>query len=46
MGRSHHYSVCQEALPSMTEDDIERQNEKMQLGQMRKQYIKEKVMKT
>ena len=42
MGSFYHYCACQEALPSLTEEDIERGNKKGELDQMRKQYIKEK----
>ena len=39
MGCFYHYCSCQEAL---TEEDIQRGNKKREVGQMRKQYIKEK----
>ena len=42
MGCFYHYCPCQEARPSLTEDDIERGNKKRGVDQMRKQYIKEK----
>ena len=38
----YHYCPCQEAQPSLTEEDIERGNKKREMVQMRKQYIKEK----
>ena len=42
MGGFYHYCPCQEARPSLTEEDIERGNKKREIDQMRKQYIKEK----
>ena len=42
MGCIYHYCPCQEAQPSLTEEDIERGNKKREMDQMRKQYIKEK----
>ena len=42
MGCFYHYCPCQEARPSLTEDDIERGNIKREMDQMGKQYIKEK----
>ena len=42
MGCFYHYCSCQEARPSLTEEDIERGNKKRETDQMRKQYIKEK----
>ena len=42
MGCFYHYCPCQEARPSLTEEDIERGNKKKEMDQMRKQYIKEK----
>ena len=42
MGCFYHYCPCQEARPSLTEEDIERGNEEREMDQMRKQYIKEK----
>ena len=42
MGCFYHYCPCQETRPSLTEEDIERGNEKREMDQMRKQYIKEK----
>ena len=39
----YHYCACQEARPSLTEEDIERGNKKRDLDQMRKQYIKKKI---
>ena len=41
MGLLYHYCPCQEARPSLTEEDIERGNKKREMNQMRKQYIKE-----
>ena len=42
MGYFYHYCPCQEARPSVTEDDIGRGNKKREMEQMRNQYIKEK----
>ena len=42
MGCFYHYCPCQEARPSLTEEDIERGNKNREMVQMRKQYIKEK----
>ena len=42
MGCFYLYCSCQEAQPSLTEEDIERGNKKREMDQMRKQYIKEK----
>ena len=42
MGCFYHYCACQEARPSLTEEDIERGNKKREMDQMRKQCIKEK----
>ena len=42
MGCFYHYCPCQEARPSLTEEDFERGNKKREIDQMRKQYIKEK----
>ena len=42
MGCFYHYCPCQQARPSLTEEDIERGNKKREMDQMRKQYIKEK----
>ena len=42
MGCFHHYCLCQEARPSLNEEDIERGSKKREMDQMRKQYIKEK----
>ncbi len=41
MGCFYHYFPCQEARPSLTEDDMERGKKKREMDQMRKQYIKE-----
>ena len=40
MGCFFHYCSCQEARPSLTENDIERGNKRRGMIQMRKQYIK------
>ena len=42
MGCFYHYCPCEEARPSLMEEDIERGNIKREINQMRKQYIKEK----
>ena len=42
MGCFYHYCPCQEARPSLTEEDIARGNKKREKDQMRKQYIKKK----
>ena len=42
MGCFYHYRPCQEARPSVTEEDFERGKKKQEMDQMRKQYIKEK----
>ena len=42
MGCFYHYCPCQEARPSLTEEDIERGKKNREMDQMRKQYIKEK----
>ena len=42
MGCFFHYCSCQEARPSLTQEDIERGNKKREMDQMRKQYIKKK----
>ena len=42
MGYFNHYCPCQEARPSVTEDDIDRGNKKREMEPMRNQYIKEK----
>ena len=43
MGCFYHYCPCQEARPSLTEEDIERGNKKTEMDQMRKQYIKKRI---
>ena len=42
MGCFYHYCPCQEARPSLTEEDIEFGHKKREMDQMRKQYIKER----
>ena len=42
MGCFYLYCSCQEARPSLTEEDIERGHRKKELDQIRKQYIKKK----
>ena len=39
IGCFYHYCPCQEAQPSLTEEDIERGNKKREMEQMRKKYI-------
>ena len=41
MGCFYRYCRCQEARPSLTEEDIKRVKKKREMDQMRKQYIKE-----
>ena len=41
MGCFYHYCPCQEARPSLTEDDIECGNKKREVDQLEKQYMKE-----
>ena len=45
MGCYYHFCSCQEARPSLTEQDIERGNNKRELDDMRREYIKEKGYK-
>ena len=42
MVRFYSYCPCQEARPALTEEDIQRVTEKMELDEMRKQYSAEK----
>ena len=42
MGCFYHYCPCQEALPSQTEEDIERGNRKRAMDQMRKKSTSKK----
>ena len=42
MGCFFHYCPCKKARPCLTEDYIERGNKKLEMDQMRKQYIKGK----
>ena len=42
MGCFYLHCPCQEARPSLTEEDIKRGNKERDMNQMRKQYIKEK----
>ena len=42
MGCFYRYCPCQEARPSLTEEDIERGNKKREMDQMRKENIQEK----
>ena len=41
----YHFCSCQEARPSLTEQDIERGNKKREMDDMRREYIKEKGYK-
>ena len=45
MGCYYHFSSCQEARPSLTEQYIERGNKKREMDDMRREYIKEKGYK-
>ena len=45
MGRYYHFCSCQEARPSLTEQDIERGNKKREMDEMRREYIQEKGYK-
>ena len=45
MGCYYHFCSCQEARPSLTEQDIEPGNKKRDMDDMRREYIKEKVYK-
>ena len=45
MGCYYHFCSCQEARPSLTEQDIERGNKKREMDDMRREYIKEKGYK-
>ena len=40
-----HFCSCQEARPSLTDQDIERGNKKRDMDDMRREYIKEKGYK-
>ena len=42
MGCYYHYCPCQEARPSLTDDDIERGVKKRQQDEMRRDYIQQK----
>ena len=42
MGCFYHYCSCQEARPSLTEEDFERGIKQREMDQMRNQYIKKK----
>ena len=42
MSYFYQYCPCQEARPSLTEEDIERGNKKREMDQMREQYMKKK----
>ena len=45
MGCYYHFCSCQEARPSLTEQDIERGNKKREMDDMRREYRKEKGYK-
>ena len=45
MGCYYHFCSCQEARPSLTEQDIERGNKKREMNEMRREYIQEKGYK-
>ena len=45
MGCYYHFCSCQEARPSLTEQDIERGNKRREMDDMRREYIKEKGYK-
>ena len=42
IGCLYQYCPCQEARPSLTEEDVDRGNKRREMDPMRKQYIKEK----
>ena len=44
-GCYYHFVSCQETRPSLTEQDIERGNKKIEMDDMRREYIKEKGYK-
>ena len=41
----YHFCSCQEARPSITDQDIQRGNKKREMGDMRREYMKEKDTK-
>ena len=45
MGCYYHFCSCQEARPSLTEQDTERGNKKREMDDMRREYNKEKGYK-
>ena len=45
MGCYYHFCSCQEARPSLTEQDIERVNKKREMDDMRREYVQEKGYK-
>ena len=45
MGCYYHFCSCQEARPSLTDQDIERGNKKREMNDMRREYMKEKGYK-
>ena len=42
MGSYFHFCLCQEARPSLTDDDIKRGTNKREMDELRKEYIREK----
>ena len=42
MGCYLHFSPCQEARPSLIDDDIKRGTQKREMDELRKDYIREK----
>ena len=45
MGFYYHFFSCQEARPSLKDQDIERGNKKREMDDMRREYIEEKGYK-
>ena len=45
MGCYYHFCSCQEARPSLTDQDIERGNKKREMSDMRREHIREKGYK-
>ena len=39
----YHYRLCQEAAPSQTEENIQRETKKREMDELRKEYIEEKT---
>ena len=38
----HHFILCQESCPSLTDEKIQRRNKKIELDELRRQYLQEK----